>query len=91
MIELATIRENPERVRQAIRDLNTTAPIDEILELDARRRALLTELETQRAERNRVSKEIPTIKEEATKTELIRQMRALGDDIRIADDELAPI
>jgi seryl-tRNA synthetase len=91
MIDLAIIRENPERVRQAIRDLNTTAPIDEILDLDGRRRALLTEIEAQRAERNRVSKEIPQIKDKEAKARLIAQMRTVGDGIKAAEEQLGPI
>ncbi|NLG28715.1 MAG: serine--tRNA ligase, partial [Chloroflexi bacterium] len=91
MIDLATIRENPERVRQAIRDLNTSAPIDEILELDARRRTLLNEIETQRAERNRVSKEIPQVKDKELKARLIAEMRTVGDSIKAAEEQLGPV
>ena len=58
MIELGYIREHPDEVRQALTDLQAEAPIDEILALDERRRALLAEVEALRAERNHVSKEI---------------------------------
>jgi len=91
MIDLATIRENPERVRQAMRDLNTTAPIDEILELDTRRRTLLTEIEAQRAERNRVSKEIPQMKDKEVKARLIAEMRIVGEAIKAGEEQLGPI
>ena len=45
MLDLRLIRERPEFVKEQIAKLHTTAPIDEIVELDERRRALLTEVE----------------------------------------------
>ena len=58
MLDINLIREKPEMVKAAMADLNAEAPIDEILDLDTRRRELLTEVEALRAERNAVSKEI---------------------------------
>jgi seryl-tRNA synthetase len=91
MIDIATIREHTATVRQAMADLNTTAPIDEILELDERRRGLLQEVEALRAERNSVSKDIPTIKDKAHKQELIAAMRTVGERIAHLEAELAPV
>jgi len=64
MLDLATIREHPDQVKAAMVILGAPdAPIDRILALDVRRRALLTEVESLKAERNRVSKEIGKMKE----------------------------
>ena len=55
MLDIAVIREDPGRVKQALKDLNdeeTIPRIDAILDLDERRRALLTDVEGMRAERN---------------------------------------
>jgi len=78
-------------VRAAMRDLNATAPIDEILALDKRRRELLGEVESLRAERNRASKEIPRLKDPEAKQELIVSMRAVGERISALEAELAPV
>ena len=91
MIELAYIRENVERVKQALVDLNMSAPIDEIIELDARRRALLGEIEELRAERNRVSKEIPRIKDRDEKQARIAEMRQVGEKIKALEGALQPV
>jgi seryl-tRNA synthetase len=72
-------------------DLNTEAPIDEILTLDERRRTLLAEVEALRAERNRVSKEIPTIRDKDQKQERITAMRQVGDRISALEGELQPV
>jgi len=91
MIDLAFIRENPEAVKQAMADLNSSAPIDEILELDGRRRAMLNEVESLRAERNRVSKLIPKIKDKDEREQHITAMRQVGDRIKELEEELQPV
>jgi len=91
MIDLGYIREHTDEVRRALRDLNTTAPIDEIVSLDEQRRSLLAEVEALRAERNRVSKEIPRIKDPEAKQELIASMRVVGARINDLEAELAPV
>ncbi len=91
MIDLTYIRDHTDEVRAAMATLNADAPIDEILSLDERRRALLAEAEAYRARRNAVSKEIPRIKDPEARNELIREMRSVGDSIRTVEDELAPI
>ena len=50
MLSSQFIREHTDEVREALRKRRTDAPIDEILDLDARRRALLGEVERLRAE-----------------------------------------
>ena len=91
MIELGYIREHADEVRQALANLNAEAPIDEILELDERRRALLAEVETLRAERNRVSKVIPRTQDAQAKREMIAAMRAVGDRITSLEADLGPV
>jgi seryl-tRNA synthetase len=58
MLSPQFVRENPELVRRALERRNTEAPFDEILTLDADWRQRLAEVESLRAERNAISKEI---------------------------------
>ncbi len=87
MIDILLIREQPEQVRATIATLNTEAPIDEILELDARRRALLTEVEALKAERNEGSKLVKGAKDPAERQSLIDNLRLLGESIQRLDDD----
>ncbi len=87
MIDLRLIREQPEQVRAAIATLNTQAPIDEILAIDTRRRALLTEVEALKAERNEGSKLVKGAKDTAERQSLIDNLRLLGENIQRLDDE----
>jgi len=75
MLDLKFVRENPDIVKQNIKNKfqDTKLPlVDEVIELDARRRAAQQEADKLRAERNRLSKQIGAFmgqgkKEEAEK------------------------
>jgi seryl-tRNA synthetase len=56
MLSRELIRTQRERVKQAVAERCDTAPIDEIVALDAEQRALKTESDNLKAERNRLSK-----------------------------------
>ncbi len=92
MLDINLIRENPELVREALRKRQSDpAPVDRVLELDQRRRALIQETETLKAERNRVSKEIGRMKDPAERQAKIESMRAVGDQISALDDQLRAV
>lgn len=94
MIDLNFIRENPDKVKAALKDLNTEAPIDEILELDRQRRELLKEVEALRQERNAGSKAIGQLMQQGQKAEAEAQkqrMSDIGDKIKELDDQLRQI
>jgi seryl-tRNA synthetase len=91
MLDINLIREQPEMVKAAMRDLNDEAPIDRILTLDARRREVLTEAESLRAERNTVSKEISRSKDKEARQATIEEMRVVGARIKELEAELKEV
>jgi len=104
MIDLAYIRQRPDEVKAAMVKLNATAPIDPILELDAQRRKLLSEVEAMKARRNATSKEMGRFQRrfkevspderEALEAEFetVRQeMRQLGERIKVLDMALRDV
>ncbi len=64
MIDIKLIRENPEDVKKrlAYKEFDASDDIDRILELDAKRRDVIMSLEADKAEQNKVSKQIPAMK-----------------------------
>jgi len=58
MLSIRLLREHPEDVRRALARRHTEAPLDEALALDGEWRRVLSEVESLRAERNAISKEI---------------------------------
>jgi seryl-tRNA synthetase len=92
MLDINLIRERPEAVRKSLKDRQMDAsPVDAILKLDERRRALLTEVETLKADRNVVSKEIGQMKDASERQLKIDAMRAVGEKISAMDAELADV
>jgi seryl-tRNA synthetase len=92
MLDINLIREQPDLVRKALRDRQMdAAPVDAILKLDDRRRGMLTEVETLKAERNSVSKEIGQMKDAASRQSKIEAMRAVGDRIAALDKQVSGV
>src|SRR5215470_13279854 len=92
MLDINLIRETPDVVRLALKNRQMdSAPIDEILKLDEKRRTLLTQVEQLKAERNTVSKEIGKLKDAAEREQKIAAMREVGDRITALDKQVAEV
>jgi len=92
MLDINMIREQPDLIRKAMRDRQMDpAPVDAILQLDEKRRSLLTEVEKMKAERNAASKEIGGLKDASAKQSKIEAMRVVGDKINAMDKEVAEV
>ena len=92
MLPLTYIREHTEAVRAGVRGKGEEVDLDRILALDKRLRAGLTEAESLKAERNRVSREIAALKRKgAPSEENILAMRSLGVQIKSHDKEITAL
>ena len=90
MLDINYIKENPTEVidRLAIKGKDAKAEIEKILELDAKRRALITETEGFKAEQNKLTKMIPMYKKEGKDpSPIFAQSKELGAKAK-ANDEL---
>lgn len=91
MIDLRLIREKTDFVKEQLSKLFIDAPIDEVLELDQRRRDLLRDVEQLKAMRNAVSKEIGASKNQDERQEKITAMREVGDRIAALDAQVRDV
>jgi seryl-tRNA synthetase len=92
MLDLNLIRENPDLVRTALKNRQMeVSPVDDILRLDEKRRSLLMQVETLKAERNVVSKEIGKLKDAAERNQKIAAMREVGDKIASLDKDVTEV
>ncbi len=89
MLSLQFIRENPELVREALQKRQSDESIDDILALDEQRRSLLSDVESLKARRNEVSKQIGKTGEKPP--QLIEEMRHMGDRIKAFDEQIGTI
>lgn len=90
MLDINYIKENPAEVieRLAIKGKDAKEDIEKILELDAKRRALITETEGFKAEQNKLTKMIPQYKKEGKDpSPFFAQSKELGAKAK-ANDEL---
>ncbi|MGD9094152.1 MAG: serine--tRNA ligase, partial [Anaerolineales bacterium] len=92
VIDINLIREQPEAVRQAlaVRQMEQS-PVDDLLALDEQRRGLIGEVESLKAERNVVSKEIGRMKDANERQAKIEAMRAVGGQISELDEKLREV
>ena len=87
MIDIRIIRENPDLIRKVLQDRHDNAPLDDILAIDERYRGCLKEVESLRARRNEVSKQISQMKEKPQ--DLITEMRHVGEQITSLEGEVS--
>ena len=84
MLDIKFIRSNPDLVKKAMknRNANLDSMVDEVIEIDAERRNLMGEMESEKARQNDVSKKIPQMKKEGKDTtEIMKEMKTLSEKI----------
>ncbi len=90
MLDIKLIRENPEKVKAAMKTRNKDmdAVVDEILEIDAQVRALTQKADALKAEQNAASKKIPQIKKEGGDiNEIMARMNEIKEEVKSLDAE----
>ncbi len=88
MLDIKIIRENPEKVKNTLKTRNADYDnyIDEILEIDEKRRKISTETDALKAEQNKVSKQIPVMKKNGENTdEIMAEMKEISEKIKEAN------
>ncbi len=89
MIDINLIRTDPTAVAAALEKRGCKADLDEIIKLDETRREIIGRTETLKAEKNKVSADIPRLKKAGENVEpIFAKMRELGDRISENDAHL---
>lgn len=95
MIDLKRLRQDPDGSRASLlrrRDPSVAGLLDELLELDRRRRELLGRAEALKAERNAASEEVARRKRSGEPADdLMASLKASGEEVRARDAELREI
>ncbi len=85
MLDLKFVRENPDIVKQNIKNKFQDAKlplVDEVIDLDARSRATKAEADSLRANRNKLSKQIGALMGQGKKDEAEEIKRQVGEDAK---------
>ncbi|MBU1125965.1 MAG: serine--tRNA ligase [Candidatus Omnitrophica bacterium] len=82
MLDIRFIRDNPDVVRQALKDRNLSLDLDAVLKSEEKRRQALSELEELRGRKNKANDEISALlKEKKDVKEKISSMKQIAQDI----------
>ena len=92
MLDLNLIRENPERVKEALLKRLDQVDFTELLQWDKERRELLVQVEALQNKRNTVSKEIAQLKRQGKDTEqYFSEMKDLANNIKKLEENLGQL
>jgi seryl-tRNA synthetase len=93
MIDIRILRETPDKIRENLEKRNiTNYPLDELLDLDKKRRELISRNQKLKEERNKISLEISKAKSSGKDAkELISNMKVTSDEITGNDKKVEEI
>lgn len=92
MLDIKLIRSNPEILIKAMAKRKESFDVEALINLDERRRQILTEVEQLKNKQNEASKQIPMFKKEGKDTSsLMDEMKNLSDKIKVLDVEVRNI
>lgn len=89
MLDFKLIIEKTDYVVDALKKKGFDVDFSEVIKKDAERRALLHEVESLKAKRNKVSAEIPKLKKEGKAVDgIFEEMREIGNQITVGDEKI---
>lgn len=92
MLDIKLLRQEPEKIREALKNRNNSLDIEPAIELDKKRRELLQEAEAKKASQNEISKKIPMMKKNGEDTtQIFADMKKLSDEIKGFDEQIRGI
>ncbi len=92
MLDIKILRNEPERIKDALKKRNNDLDITPAIELDVARREILTDVEKKKAQQNEISKKVPQMKKAGEDTTaLFAEMKELSNEIKADDDKVREI
>lgn len=89
MLDLIRIRNNPQEVVDALAKKGYKADFTDVIKWDDERKATITQIEQLKAQKNKVSAQIPVLKKAGQPVEpIFDEMRKLGDEITAGDAKI---
>ncbi|MDO5755046.1 MAG: serine--tRNA ligase [Tissierellia bacterium] len=89
MLDIKRIRNHPEEVKKALAKRNGNYPIEELLEIDERRREIIQNVEKKKHEQNELGKKVPEMKKAGEDTtQLFQDLKKLSQSIKDMDEEV---
>lgn len=92
MLDLRFVRENPEKVKQSVIDRGGEVDLEQLLDLDKKRRECIKKADRLKEKRNKVSEEIGNLKKAGKDgSSAIAEMRKVSQEIKGLDESIKTI
>jgi seryl-tRNA synthetase len=94
MLDMKVIRQDPERVKAAMRSRNKNldAVIDEIIGLDAQRRQISSQSDALKAQQNKASMQIPAIRKQGGDiTAIMAEMKSISGQVKALGAQISEL
>lgn len=92
MLDIKILRNDPDRIREALKKRFNDLDITPAIELDKQRREILTDVEQKKAKQNEINKQIPAMKKNGEDTtQIFKEMKELSNEIKADDDKVRDI
>ena len=91
MLDINFIRTNPEKVKEACEKKQVKVDVDKILELDKKKREVMTEMENLKAEQNKISRAGHDEAAINKAKELKEKIKSLEPELEKTENELKPL
>ncbi len=91
MLDIKFIRENAEKIKEAIKNKNINLDLDELLEIDEKRVKALQDIEALSAEKNKLNELMKISKSAEEKKEIIEKGKAVKEKMAAAEPEYQEI
>jgi len=90
MLDPKFIRENLDKVREAVRKKHSIVDLDKFVELDDERKKIQTELDEKRAEQNKASQKIAQANVEE-REKMIAEVGSLKEEVKKLEEKIKPV
>ena len=92
MLDINLIRENPEKIKNALLKRMDSVDFTELLKWDEERRRLLSEVNNLKSKRNKVSKDIPNLKKKGENVEpYFAEMKKVSETIKSYEEKISSV
>lgn len=92
MLDIKILRQEPEKIKQALINRNSDLDISPAIELDKKRREIISDVEIKKAKQNEISKKIPQMKKNGEDVSpIFAEMKELSNEIKAQDDQVREI
>ena len=92
MLDIKILRQEPEKIKEALKKRNNDLDIEPAIALDKQRREILQDVEAKKAKQNEISKKIPQMKKNGEDTApIFADMKKLSEEIKVDDEKVRVI